>query len=489
MRPMLKSALPPSALLAFLASVGLGSAVRAASIAFEAHVEYSVASHPLDAAYADLDGDGLVDVAVTKTDQFSEPQVLSLLINAGGGSFHAATFVATTETPRCLDAGDVDGDGDQDIVVGFQSGDLRAGILHNDGAGNFGAAQLIGLVPGRADALSVVDLDGDEDLDIVIAQAEGDEIVVLENDGGGNFAPDVTYGGISPAYFAHLAVGDIDGDDDPDLALGRSLAVDTQSIYRNNGDGTFSSPEPIVTPFSYAGNDLGDVDGDHDLDLAVVNESGPALLLLLNNGAGVFTSAGTFFTGAETQFGGELTLADLDQDGLADAMLVGANTPRVATLHSNGAGFEAAEFHVLGGLSRRVEAADLDGDQDFDLVATLFESARVSILLNETTSPTSVATGPSLSPALAFGPAMPNPMRVSTAIPLLLPDASQVHISIVDVSGRLVRALFAGPRSEGRSVVGWDRRDARGDLVRAGVYFARLETAQIERTVRITVLD
>jgi hypothetical protein len=489
MRSFLNCALPPGALLLFFAAVGFESSVQAASIAFEAHVEYAVALNPLDAAYADFDGDGLVDVAVTKTNQFSEPQELSLLINAGGGAFQAATFVPTIETPRCLDGGDIDGDGDQDIVVGFQSGDFRAGILRNDGNGNFGSAQLLGLVAGRADALSVVDLDVDGDLDIVIANATGEEVVVLLNEGAGNFAEPETYGGISPAYFAHLAVGDIDGDDDPDVVIGRSLAVDTQSIYRNNGEGTFSSPEPIVTPLSYAGNDLGDVDGDHDLDLAVVNESGPALLLLLNNGSGVFTSAGTFFTGAETQFGGELTLADLDQDGLADAMLVGANTPRVATLRSNGAGFEAAEFHVLGGLSRRVEVADLDGDQDFDLVATLFESARVSILLNESSSPTPVAPGPSLSQALSFGPAMPNPMRVSTSIPLVLPSASEVRVSIVDVSGRLVRALPGGARSEGRSAVEWDRRDSRGDLVRAGVYFARLETSQTKRTVRIAVLD
>ena len=473
--------------IAFLA---LGAtSILAAPIAFETHVEYSVAQNPLDATMADFNGDGLMDVAVTSTDSFTEPYVISILRNAGNGAFHPATFVETTEVPRCLSAGDVDDDGDQDIVVGFQSGDHRIGILHNDGAGDFGSAQLLALVPGRADAVKAIDLDLDDDLDIVIAQAGGDEIVVLENEGAGSFAEPVTYGGMSSAYFAHLAVGDIDGDDDPDLALGRSLAADAQSIYRNQGDGTFASPEGVDAPMFFAGNDLGDVDGDHDLDLVLANESGPAVLLMVNDGLGEFTSAGTFYSGADTQLGTELTLADLDQDGLADAMVVGANTARVATLRSNGIGFESHVFHALGGVSRRIHAADLDGDHDADLVATLFDSDRVSVLLNQSASATPVPAGPALPHALAFGPAMPNPMRAATSIPLVLPGASNVRVSIVDVRGRLVRTLSSGPRSEGRSVLNWDGHDARGDRVSAGVYFARLETAQDTRSVRIAVLD
>lgn len=463
--------------------------ILAAPIAFEAHVEYSVAQNPLDATMADFNGDGLVDIAVTNTNSFTEPYVISILRNAGSGTFNPAMFVETTEVPRCLSAGDVDDDGDQDIVVGFQSGDYRIGILHNSGAGDFGSAQLLALIPGRADAVKAIDLDADDDLDIVIAQAGGEEIVVLENEGAGSFAEAVAYGGISSAYFAHLAVGDVDGDGDPDLALGRSLAVDTQSIYRNQGDGTFASPEAIDTPMFFAGNDLGDVDGDHDLDLVLVNESGPSVLLMVNDGLGIFTAAGTIYSGAETQLGTELTVADLDQDGLADAMLVGANTPRVATLRSNGSGFEPAVFHALGWLSRRVHAADLDGDHDADLVATLFESDQVSVLLNQAASATPVAAGPALSHALAFGPAMPNPMRVATSIPLVLPGPSNVRVSIVDVRGRLVRTLSYGPRSEGRSMLSWDGQDARGDRVPPGVYFATLETTQDRRIVRIAILD
>jgi hypothetical protein len=474
---------------ALSAAGALESRVVAAPIAFDAHVDYAVASNPLHMAAADFQGDGLIDLAITKTDSFVEPREISLLRGAGGGAFLAVTFLPATEVPRCLDAGDVDGDGDQDIVIGYQSGEHRVGILHNDGVGNFGSAQLLALIGGRADDVAAIDLDGDDDLDLLILQAGGEEVVVLENEGSGSFAQPVAYGGISSAYFGHLAVGDIDADDDPDLVVGRSLAVDTQSIYRNNGDGTFAAPEPISTPFSYAGNDLGDVDGDHDLDLALLNEGGSAVLLLLNNGSGVFTSAGTFSAGAETQLGSELTFADLDQDGLADVMFAGANTPRISTLRSNGAGFESATFHPLGGLSRLVEAYDLDGDQDVDVVATLFESDQVSILLNEAASSTSVAPGKSLEQTLAFGPAMPNPMRVSTSIPIFLPVAAEARVSILDVRGRLVRVLSTGSRSEGRSVLHWDGRDAHGSPARAGVYFAKLEALQDRRTVRIAVMD
>jgi hypothetical protein len=476
-------------IIAILAAFAGTSPAPADPIVFGAHTEYTVSSNPLDLAFGDFNGDGLWDIATTKTDSFSEPAGISILINSGGGTFEPSVAVPTIHVPRCLDAGDLDGDGDTDIMVGFQSGDHRVAILRNDGQGDFESPDLIAPIPGRADAAATIDLDGDGDLDILLVQAApGDEIVVLENEGSGSFAPAETYGGVSNAYFAHLAIGDVDADGDPDLAIGRSLDVDTQSLYRNNGDGTFAPQEDIPVPFGYTGNDLGDLDGDGDLDLALVNESGPSVLVLLNDGAGAFTTLGNFPSGADTQLGTELTLADLDDDGLADALIAGANTERVATLRSSGTGFEPAAFHPLGAIARRAEAGDLDGDGDLDLVASLFNTDEISVLLNELVSATAAISGPLPTRALSFGPATPNPMRAGTSIPLVLPQPAQVRIDIVDVRGRHVHSLFDGRHEEGRHLVTWDGRNRHGVRVPAGVYFVALRT-EGERSVERIVLS
>lgn len=472
--------------LAFsLASVGSAATARAASIAFDLPADYAGGSFPFGMALADLNGDAWLDLAVTNPDAFTTPHAISILLNAGNGTFLPAASFVTGETTRSIAATDLDADGDVDLVVGYQEGEDRLGILRNDGFGVFSAPELLAPVAGRADAVAVLDLDGDADLDFLIGQAGGDEIVVVKNDGGSYAAP-VTYGGTSSAYFLHLSVGDIDGDGDADVAVGRSLS--TASTYTNLGDGTFAPPVALaVVPFGYAGCDLGDVDGDGDLDLAFIHQNGGQVLFARNTGSGSFELGGVFPAGVDTQLGTPLTLADLDGDGRSDAIVPGANTYRVVTLRSAGSGFEAAEAHALGGLARKVKAADLDNDGDADLVGSLANFGRVSVLRNQAIDVTS-ALDALPSRGLSLGPARPNPVRVATTIPFDLPAAVPLRLTVVDVQGRHVRSLADGVVAAGQRAVTWDARDERGADVAAGVYFVKLEAGALRAGSQIVVV-
>ena len=268
-----------------------------------------------------------------------------------------------------------------------------------------------------------------------------------------------------------------------------SLSALPPSLYHNRGDGTFEPRQALPAAiFDYAGLDFGDLDDDQDLDLVLVSELGPRVLALRNDGAGAFSAIGIFPSGVETQFGGKVTVADLDADGQADVIVPAANTHRVGVLRSNGSGLEADTFHEVGGQPTHVAASDLDEDGDLDLTNALPHSNELSVLLNAsgTTGVGGAGAGPRV--ALSFGPAFSNPTLLGATIPYVLPAAAQVRIAVMDVAGRSVRSLFAGERPAGSHVVTWDGRNDGGVRVGAGVYLVEMDGGSWRRTARIVII-
>jgi len=78
--------------------------------------------------------------------------------------------------------------------------------------------------------------------------------------------------------------------------------------------------------------------------------------------------------------------------------------------------------------------------------------------------------------ALVFASPAPNPSRGEVAFSWTMPSAASARLTIIDLAGRTVRMLASGTRAAGPQRVTWDGRDARGQAVRPGAYFARLET-------------
>jgi len=92
--------------------------------------------------------------------------------------------------------------------------------------------------------------------------------------------------------------------------------------------------------------------------------------------------------------------------------------------------------------------------------------------------------------ALAIFPPYPNPVRASEAtLRFTLPRSGHVTIRIHDAAGRLVRDLLDGEQSAGPHEVRWDRRTARSQMARSGVYFATLESGVDRATTRFLLLQ
>ena len=338
-------------------------------------------------AVGDVDSDGDEDLV------FGTDRGVLLYRNDGAGSFVDATGTslpvggsASGSTIQQAVSVDADGDGDLDLILGAAVlGAGRAHLYFNDGAGRFTDASAEDLQPGpwNAKAIATGDVDGDGDCDIVFGTNAQDRL--YSNDGTGRFA-DTTAARmpVDESDTRDLVLGDVDGDGDPDLVLATrgSSGRRQTGLYLNDGAGTFrnaNSQMPADDSNSYA-IALGDVDGDGDMDV-VLGNSGQQNQLYLNDGAGTFTDVTATRMPADSDWTTDLALGDVDGDGDPDLVLATAQGQQNRLYLNDGAGtfsdVTAARLPVDSNYTAVVALGDVDGDGDSDLVFGNFYQDRL----------------------------------------------------------------------------------------------------------------
>jgi hypothetical protein len=224
------------------------------------------------------------------------------------------------------------------------------------------------------------DVNGDKNLDYVVANnAEGTLGVFLGN-GDGTFADQNEYGTGAPRFNVHyevggpasVALGDLDGNGTLD-AVAANNYLGTVAVLFGAGDGTFEyrAEYPVGTmPYSA---ELGDLNGDTQLDIAVANHDSDSVSLLIGNGDGTFAPKSDFPVGRGPR---KLTLGDLNGDHNIDIVTVNDVSDTVSALLGSGNGAFAATPDSSTGSnvtasnrsSTSVELGDLNGDARLDVV-------------------------------------------------------------------------------------------------------------------------
>jgi FG-GAP-like repeat/RTX calcium-binding nonapeptide repeat (4 copies) len=339
---------------------------------------------PNQVVAADLDADGDDDLAMTNT---GVDQTVSVLINAGDGTFAAEATYPVSDGAYGIAASDIEGDGDLDLVVAANGADFSefaVNRLVNAGDGTFTpAAPLTFGATGSQIVMDAADLDGDTDEDLFLG-GFGELHFVLRNDGTGDYAAEpVRSAGFNSG---DVELADLEGDGDVDAVsatYGSSFTGDV-TVFRNAGDATFA-PETLISSHQPIGLDLADFDIDGDVDIAAANR-GSGLGVVHPGGPG-----GTFEQPAQQPLFAppfKITTGDLDGDGDTDvaASVNGgsASTQVIQVLLNDGAGdLVPAESIPAGGLPESVDAADFDLDGDDDLVWQLlggrFEEVGVAL--------------------------------------------------------------------------------------------------------------
>lgn len=320
----------------------------------------------------DVDGDGDLDL-LTANDTSNS----LLMLNDGSGNFTVGQTFTDSSNGWDVSLGDYDGDGDLDAYYAYWSGLDK--IRFNDGTGQF-SSQFVTVSSMHSRSAESADIDGDGDLDIVVANSTnsaGKANEVFLNDGSGNFSLYSTFG-MDLSYDLDLA--DVDGDGDLDAFVGNYLEVNT--LWLNDGSGNFADSGQIL---GSGGNsvlsiiEVGDLDGDGDID-AVLSNNGSANEVLLNDGNGTFSQYQ--FLGVANDDTAGLALVDADHDGDLDIYF--SNNNNVAdTLWFNDGSANFANPESLTnplGHSWSVISADFDGSYPTDSGETVESPAALNIL-------------------------------------------------------------------------------------------------------------
>ena len=269
---------------------------------------------------ADVNGDGKLDAicATTVHINWGPYSLVTVLINTGNDANGVPQFSTTNYylgfyDVRSLTAGDLNGDGKAEFIVGSAYAGLY--IYRNNGDGTFTPGQVTSIMPnagGPAVGLGVItDVSGDGKADFVATSGQANATDVFLGNGDGTLqAPSI----VSPAASC-IAIADLNNDGKPDLIEG--LGDGSVSVYPGNGNGTFGSSANFPSGASSApsGFFISDVNGDGKLDVAASLPSIAKVAILTGNGNGTLNSPDLF--GAIPN-AADVTLADFTGDGKPD---------------------------------------------------------------------------------------------------------------------------------------------------------------------------
>lgn len=316
------------------------------------------------------------------------------------------------ETSASVSLGDIDGDGDLDIVLAKgRHWPLHDLILRNNGKGVF-QAETLSVEPDRTYSLALADLDGDGDLDIVSSNDKPDKKLVYKNDGKGSYKVSGEFG--DPAWATrYVTLADVNGDKRPDVLVanrnGNSPNPRHSQVCLNDAKGAFPKCTPLLIqsatiivaadfdgdgavdlliPHRDGGQSLifwsadqpdpfgakaasiraaaaGDIDSDGKIDIVVGDEEA-GLFYYRNLGARKF--ADPIALGAKGIAPYSIAIADMNRDGRPD-IVVGNQRAPGGVFYNEPAKFQETKWGDGKGSVYGLAIGDLDGDGWPDIAA------------------------------------------------------------------------------------------------------------------------
>ena len=328
---------------------------------------------------ADVDGDGDLDVLSAS----SADDKIAWYENVGGGgtSWALHTISTSANEARSVYAADVDGDGDLDALSASYADDKVAWYENAGGGGTSWVPHVISTSGNGAYSVYAADVDGDGDVDALSVSVLDDEIVWHENVFGGGTLWTIHTIATSANGPISVYAADVDGDGDLDALLA-SFYDGKVAWYENAGGGgtswTLHTISASADPVSVY---VTDMDGDGDLDVLLPSNYGNAISWYENvGGGGTSWTLHTISTGVAGA--GSVYAADVDGDGDLDALSASGDNKiawyRNDSIHRGITFVSPPEISTNTSGANSVYAADMDGDGDLDAVSASFYNDRIA---------------------------------------------------------------------------------------------------------------
>ena len=344
---------------------------------FVATGQYSVGDSPRVPKARDMNNDGLLDVIVEN----SFAGTMTVALNRGNGVFeNRETRYPAGVYPTMVAVADLNADGKPDIAVP-NSSTTTVSVLLNDGMGGVlpAVAQSVGTQPV---GITLSDVDGNGQPDIVTANSGSNNISVRLNQGNATFAAVVNYGvGSNPVS---VAAAQLTADGQLDLAV-VNKASNTVSVLLNQGNGSFGTATHYLAGSSPVWVAAGDMNGDGKADLAIANDLNMEVNVLLNQGNGSFAPSIGYWSGTNPA---AVAVGDLNGDSRADIAVANKGSRDVSVLLNQGNGsFTVAPSYVIRAIGASnlvsIALADMNGDGHLDIVVADQYTNNAIVLLNQ----------------------------------------------------------------------------------------------------------
>ncbi len=325
---------------------------------------------------ADFNGDGNPDAIAG----YGAGNLAYFQAGNGDGTFRAGVSIFNEGFDRDVRAVDLNDDGKLDLVgLRDNAANSYVRVLFGNGDGTFqGPVQSqAGLDSFR---FSLADLNNDGEYDLVTASNTAAGISIMLGNGNGTFRQAVTYtlGGPGTPTLA-------DFNEDGNLDV-----VSSAYIHFGNGDGTFGAGLLRDFGLNALENAAWDVNNDGHLDVLTSTGNGAGggvLSVSLGNGNGTFRAATSY--GSSNLFGNRLSIADFNEDGAID-VVVGDSTQLSIFMGNSNGSFSSPTAYATASTPRQITIADVDNDGVLDLFNALTNTPGSSLALGNSVTGTTL---------------------------------------------------------------------------------------------------
>ena len=300
---------------------------------FPTGTDYPTGTYPEGVTLGNVNKDGDLDIVVTNRTDNS----ISVLLGNGDGTFQPHSDFATATAPSGVLLTDFNNDGITDVATANQTSPGTVSILLGAGDGTFPTHQEVST--GNAPKPIVSDFNRDGNIDLVVTYAWGGGsdfdtgVYVFLGNGDGTFQPRVDYV-VGFLDYHYLAADDINSDGNPDLIVAQAIEG-TIAVLLGNGDGTLQPP--VEYPAAGAGPCLiGDFNGDGNPDVVTgaggISVDFGRISFLPGNGDGTFQPYSLYLSSPPST----MSAADLNHDGALDLVVSHLYGPSISIFFNLG---------------------------------------------------------------------------------------------------------------------------------------------------------